>query len=88
MKLEKTTIANALALTTAIIWVVCSAFVFLLSDLSMTITNWWVHGLNLSVLGSFKLDLANFLLGGITLTLSFWGIGYVFGWSWEKVSKK
>lgn len=88
MKLEKTALANAFALATAIAWVVCSAFVFILPDLSMTVTNWWVHGLSLSSLGSFKLDLTNFLLGGITLTIAFWGVGYVFGWSWEKTSKK
>lgn len=88
MNLEKITLANAFALTVAIVWVVCSAFVFLLPVLSMTITSWWVHGLNLSPLDSFKLDLANFLLGGITLTLSFWGVGYIFGWSWERMSKK
>ncbi len=88
MNLEKMALAKAFALTAAIAWVVCSAFVFLLPNLSMTITSWWVHGLNLSPLGSFKLDLVNFLLGGITLTLSFWGVGYIFGWSWERMSKK
>jgi len=88
MKLTGTILANAFALTTVIVWVICSAFIFLLPGLSMTITSWWVHGLDLSPLGTFKLDLINFLLGGITLTLAFWGIGYIFGWSWEKVSKK
>lgn len=88
MKLEKMALANAFALTTAIAWIACSAFVFLLPDLSMTIASWWMHGLSLSPFGSFKLDLTNFLLGGITLTLSFWGLGYIFGWSLEQVSKK
>lgn len=88
MKLEKVTLANAFALATGIAWVVCSAFVLLLPDFSVTITSWWFHGLNLSPLGSFKLDLGNFLLGGISLTISSWLIGYLFGWSWEKASGK
>ena len=88
MKLDRITIANAFALTTGIAWVICSAFVFLLPDFSMTITSWWFHGLNLSPLGSFKLDFINFLLGGVILVLSFWVIGYILGWSWEKASGK
>jgi len=88
MKLDKMTLANAFALAIAIAWVVCSAFVLVLPDLSMTITSWWLHGLNLSPLGLFKLDLLNFLLGGITLTIAFWVTGYIFGWSWEKASGK
>jgi hypothetical protein len=88
MKLDKMVIANAFALASAIVWVICSASVFLLPDLSMIIAGWWAHGLNLSPLGSFRLDLTNFLLGGVTLTLASWGTGYILGWSWEKVSKK
>lgn len=80
---------GAFALATAILWVICSAFVFLLPDLSMTITNWWVHGLNLSALGSFKLDLANFLLGGITLTLAFVEKGVPYRiWYCRKVTRR
>lgn len=88
MKLEKMAIANAFALTTVISWVICSTFVLFLPNISMTITGWWIHGLNLSPFGSFKLDLTNFLFGGVSLPLVFWGIGYIFGWSWEKTSNK
>ncbi len=86
--MDKLVIANALAVTSAVAWIVCSAFVWLLPDLSMTITGWWAYGLNLTPLGAFRLDLTTFILGGITLTLAFWALGYLFGWSWEKASGK
>jgi len=88
MKFDKIVLANAFALATVILWVVCSIFVFLLPSLSMEITGWWMHGLDLSSLGSFQLTITNFLIGGITLTIAFWVIGYIFGWSWEKMNKK
>jgi len=87
MKIEKMTIANAFVLTTVTSWILCSAFVFLLPALSMTLTGWWLHGLDLSPPGSFKLELTNFLFGGATLILAFRLIGYIFGWTWEFFSK-
>ena len=86
MKLEKTVLANALALTTAILWILCALFVVLLPDLSMTVVKWWMHGMDPTALGAWSLDLANFILGGLTLVISAWVSGYIFGWAWEKVS--
>lgn len=88
MKLEKVTLANALALATAKLWVLCTLFVWLFPNFSITIIEWWMHGMSMQVMGDFNLTLNNFFLGGITLTVSVWITGYVFGWSWEKVSKK
>ncbi len=81
-------LANAFALSTAILWALCSLIVWLLPDLSLTATEWWMHGMDLSVLGSWNLTLENFLLGGIILTGSLWVTGYIFGWCWEVLSKK
>ncbi|MFV1917031.1 MAG: DUF5676 family membrane protein [Patescibacteria group bacterium] len=88
MKLDKIVLANAFALVAAVLWVVCSAIVWLLPELSLSVTRWLVHGLNIGVLGSWNLNLSNLLLGGITLIASMWVIGWVFGWAWEKMSKK
>lgn len=88
MKLDKIVLANTFALVSAILWVVCSAVVWVLPQLSLLVTRWLVHGLNISVLGSWNLNLSNFLLGGITLIASMWVTGWVFGWAWEKMSKK
>lgn len=88
MKLEKMILANAFALATAILWLLCSAFVLLLPGLSMSITRWWMHGMRVETLGPWQLTLTNILLGGIMITTAAWVSGYVFGWSWEKVSQK
>lgn len=85
MKLTKESLANALALTTAIAWVVCSLFVTILPGFSLIVTKWWMHGMPLP--GNWNLNFGNFLLGGITLTISGWLFGYVLGWSLEYFSK-
>lgn len=88
MKLDKMVLANAFALATSILWVACSAFVFLFPRLSTTITNWWIHGLDISLLGSWSLTPTSFVLGGVTLVVSAWVTGWVFGWAWEWMSKR
>ena len=87
MKLDKSVLANAFALATAILWIICSLFIILLPDLSIIVSKWWVHGLDITVMGNWSLDLINFLLGGLTLIISAWVSGYIFGWSWEKASQ-
>lgn len=88
MKLDKVIIANSLALTTAVLWVLCTIIVAVLPDFSLAVTEWWMHGLDVSVMGTWSLNVANFVLGGFTLVISAWVSGYVFGWVWEALSKK
>ncbi len=86
MKLTKESLANALGLVTAISWTVCSAFVALFPELSLIITKWWMHGMSLA--GDWNLNFANFLWGGVTMSISAWLFGYILGWSLEYFSKK
>lgn len=88
MKFTKNRLANALALATTVFWVACSAIVWVFPAFSMQITTWWMHGLDMSVMGDWNLNLNNFLLGGISAVISAWASGWVLGWSWEQVSKK
>lgn len=88
MKTDKLVIANTLSLATAILWIICTITVLILPDFSLTVTKWWMHGLDISIMGSWALTLGNFLLGGVTLTGSAWITGYIFGWSWEVLNKK
>lgn len=85
MKLSKNNLANGLALATAILWVICSAFVAILPDFSLKVTQWWMHGMELE---TFSLGVDNFVWGGLTLVGSFWIVGYVLGWSLEYVNKR
>lgn len=88
MKLNKNVFANALALTTVVVWVVCALFVALLPDLSVTIVKWWSHGLDYTALGVRQVTLGGFILGGVTLTIAGWLFGYLLGWSLEYFGKK
>lgn len=85
MKLTKNNLANSLALATAILWVLCTGFVAIFPDFSHTVTRWWMHGMEVA---KFNLDWGNFVWGGLTITASFWVVGYVLGWSLEYVDQK
>lgn len=84
MKLTKNNLSNGLSLSTAILWVVCTGFVAILPDFSLTVTQWWMHGMELP---KFNLGWGNFIWGGITLVTSAWLAGWVLGWSMEVVGK-
>ena len=52
MKSNTTKLANAFALTMAILWVACSAVVWLLPGFASQVTEWWMHGMDISVMGN------------------------------------
>ena len=87
MKLTKNRLAGAFALTTAVLWTICSAFVAIFPDFSYKVTKWWLHGMNIDSLGEFNLSWGNYLSGGLTLVISLWVTGYVLGWSLEIFGK-
>ena len=84
--LDKMKVANVLAVTTAIVWVICAGLVIALPDLTLTMSQWMLHGLDLTVLGGWQLTVANFVLGGLTWTASAWITGWLFGWVWERLN--
>jgi len=85
MKLDTMKLANAFALAMAILWIICSAVVWILPSFSLQITSWWMHGMDLTAMGNWNLTFANFLLGGILVIVSAWITGWVLAWSWEAV---
>lgn len=88
MKLDKQVMANAFALATAILWTLCTLVVWLLPDFTWQVTEWWMHGMDITPMRSWNITLNNFLMGGLTLIASAWITGYIFGWSWKKLSGK
>lgn len=78
MKHEPNVTANATAVTIAVIYIVCVAAVVLLPDLSLTIAQSWVHGLDLSKIYAVNVSLGSFILGLVTSTAGGWLIGYIF----------
>ena len=81
-------LANTFGLAMIVIWVVCSAFVWLFPQMSLTIANWWMHGLDMSTMGEWNLTITSFVMGGVTAIASGWISGWILGWSWEQVNDK
>ena len=88
MKSTKNKLASSFALTTVVLWTLCSTFVAIFPDFSFKVTKWWLHGMNIDILSDFNLRWSNFLWGGLTLVISFWIVGYVLGWSLEIFNKQ
>ena len=90
MKIEKITFANALALTTLIVWVVCSAFVAILPGLYMRAGGWWMH-MNYSSLTSLgmwpMMSMNGIFFGGFTMVIAAWIAVYIFVWIYEQLGK-
>ncbi|USN97310.1 MAG: hypothetical protein H6799_02970 [Candidatus Nomurabacteria bacterium] len=85
MKLTKQSLSKSFALTTGILWVLCSGIVALLPDFSRDVTQWWVHGMELS---GYNITFGSFALGGATIVASAWLTGYILGWSLQLFSNE
>lgn len=88
MHINKVLIANATALTTGAVWILCAFAVSLFPSWAYQINLWWTHGLYASPMGDLKVTFISFIMGGATLTIFFWIIGYLFGLSFEVLVKK
>ncbi len=88
MKSDKTTLANAFALTIGIIFIVCRLLVSLFPELSMQITRSWFHLIDLTKISGIDLSLGLFVLGLVSSVISAWIFGYILGWSIELFSKR
>ncbi len=88
MKTNKIAYANTFAVTVAFIWLICTLGVALLPELSLTMSKWFMHELDITVMGTWKITAEGFVLGGLVLTAFGWISGYVFGSSLEYFGKK
>ncbi len=78
MKKDVSATANAFAVTTAIVYVVCRILIGLFPDASFAVAQSWFHGIALSKLGSWNLTTGAFFLGLISSTIIAWLVGYLF----------
>lgn len=87
-KLNPWRVGGALALTVAVISLVCTAAVFLFPDEMVNFVNAWVHGLDLSVLKSDKpWTLGGLAYGLFGVSLTGFLSGTLFAFSNNLVSK-
>ena len=82
------TTANAVAATTAVVYLTCRALVGIFPDISFAVAQSWFHGIALSKLGSWNLTAGSFWLGLVSSTIGAWIIGYVFAIFFNALGKK
>ena len=87
MRLNQMGLANALAAATAVAWVICTAFVVIFPQLSLSLTRDMIHGLDLEALGSWQINLGNFISGMVSLSASAWVFGWLVAWFYNRWSK-
>lgn len=78
MKNQSYALPNALAVTTAIVYVACRLLVIFLPDISFTIAQSWFHDISLSRQNVLSVSLSSFILGIISSFITAWIIGYIF----------
>lgn len=78
MKHNPVATANAVGITTAIVFVLCRILVGLFPDLSFAIAQSWLHGIQLTKLETWNLTFSSFLLGLVSSAITAWIIGYIF----------
>lgn len=88
MKHEPTVTANAVAATTAVVFVSCRTLVGFFPDAFFAIAQSWFHGIQLSKLDAFDLTLSSFVLGLVSASVTAWLIGYLFAWTYNWFLKK
>ena len=88
MKFDSVRLANALAVTTAIVFVICRVLVGWFPDLSFTIAQSWFHGIQLDRLGTWNLTTASFVLGLVSASVFTWLAGYAFAAIYNALGKK
>lgn len=78
MKNKSLVLPNALAVTTAIVYVLCRVLVGVFPNAMFSVAQSWFHGIQLSRLGTWNLTLPSFVLGLVSSTVTSWVVGYIF----------
>lgn len=80
-------LANSLAITSALAWIVCSIFIWILPDLTLYATRTQMMGMMGVSPTGFSLDFQTFLAGGIIFVIIMWLFGFVWGTLYQKFDK-
>ncbi|MFZ5845167.1 MAG: DUF5676 family membrane protein [Patescibacteria group bacterium] len=88
MKKDPLATANAAAITTAVVYLVCAAFFLFAPDFAMDVARSWFHGIDIAQLGGPQFTAGRSLWGLITASVFAWGVGYVFALSYNYFVKK
>lgn len=88
MKHNPVATANAVGVTTAIVFVVCRILVGLFPTISFAIAQSWFHGIELTKLETWNLSFSGFLLGLVSSTITAWVVGFIFAKVYNSFAKR
>ena len=88
MKHQPMATANAAAVTTALVYIVCALAVALFPDFTMSVARSWFHGIDLSKISAWNFSADSLVLGFVTAVAYAWFIGYVFARAYNYFLKK
>ncbi|MBI2019198.1 hypothetical protein HYS95_00835 [Candidatus Daviesbacteria bacterium] len=71
-------IPNALAVTTAIVYVACLILVALFPDASFAVARSWFHGIELTKTAALEITASSVITGLISSGVTAWVIGWIF----------
>lgn len=86
MKIKETAWANATALITGVVYLVCALGVAAFPDFSKALAQSWFHGFNFDSLWTAA-PRGNFLLGLVSAMVGTWLVGWTFAWLYNKFVK-
>lgn len=87
MKHNMMATANALAIVTAVVYVVCRVAFLVAPELSMAVVQSWFHGFSISTLAAPTVTTESFVLGFVTSAGAAWLVGYFFVWTYNKLAR-
>lgn len=88
MKKSPNATANAAAITTAVIFVVCRTAFVVAPDLALSIGRSWFHGIDIGKIQALNLTTESFILGIVSATVGAWFVGYLFAVTYNMFVKK
>lgn len=86
MKLNEIALANASAIITGIVYIVCALAVAVFPGFFRLVAESWVHGIDLGLIWTGG-PRDNFLVGFITAVIGTWLAGWAFAWVYNKFAK-
>lgn len=88
-KLNQNAIALSVGITTALVYLVCLIFVAIFPlQTTITVGNYFVHGIDISSIATKNITLAKSLIGLIAVSLSAAVTGYIFAFMYNWIGEK
>lgn len=88
MKHDPKATANALAVVSGALYLICAVWTLTSKASFMGVMNTWAHGVDLSALPSKTPDVGVLLIGLVTFVLAAWVTGYAFAYLYNYFAQK